>query len=326
MPPAAAWRRSGWRPGRRSDDAGPVPSALAAVMTIAGALAPTLRALRVDPITALAIGMSVMDLYGLLLRLYPASFRNEYGSEMRAVFERRRAQTSAAGAPSLWLGAIGETVVKCRGGPRRYPPSGPVARRTHAEADARLCPVTAIVIVALRHRRRRPRRSRSPISSCLRPLPFARARSARKHVGTDAAATATICRLPTSAIGRTTRRCSSAAAMMHDRHRDAGRRRRSGTRGRLVALTRGDADARRVADHGTRVHGVGRRAGSAGTVILSYALWQAQFGGDPSVPADARSSLSDEPYTVIGVMGREFRYPSTTVMRSGFRYGSARSD
>src|SRR4051812_38150567 len=52
-----------------------------------------------------------MDFYGFLLRLYPASFRNEYGSEMRAVFERRRRQTSSAGALALWLGTIGETVV-----------------------------------------------------------------------------------------------------------------------------------------------------------------------------------------------------------------------
>jgi hypothetical protein len=31
-----------------------------------------------------------MRAYRLLLHLYPSSFRNEYGEEMRAVFERRR--------------------------------------------------------------------------------------------------------------------------------------------------------------------------------------------------------------------------------------------
>jgi predicted permease len=46
-------------------------------------------------------------------------------------------------------------------------------------------------------------------------------------------------------------------------------------------------------------------------VILSYALWQAQFGGDRSV-LGRKILLSDEPYTVIGVMSREFRYPSPT--------------
>ncbi len=31
-----------------------------------------------------------MRAYDLLLRLYPASFRNEYGEEMRRLFARRR--------------------------------------------------------------------------------------------------------------------------------------------------------------------------------------------------------------------------------------------
>jgi hypothetical protein len=31
-----------------------------------------------------------MRLYDLLLRLYPASFRNEYGREMRAIFVQHR--------------------------------------------------------------------------------------------------------------------------------------------------------------------------------------------------------------------------------------------
>ena len=33
-------------------------------------------------------------MYNLLLHLYPASFRNEYGTEMRPVFERGRAEAS----------------------------------------------------------------------------------------------------------------------------------------------------------------------------------------------------------------------------------------
>jgi len=49
-------------------------------------------------------------MYGLLLHLYPASFRNEYGGEMRAVFERRRQATSAAGAIGLWLETIPEMI------------------------------------------------------------------------------------------------------------------------------------------------------------------------------------------------------------------------
>ena len=49
-----------------------------------------------------------MRLYSLLLRLYPASFRNEYGQEMRAIFGRRRRDVHGAAVPALWLGAIAE--------------------------------------------------------------------------------------------------------------------------------------------------------------------------------------------------------------------------
>src|SRR5256885_16432830 len=52
-----------------------------------------------------------MRTYNALLHLYPASFRNEYGEEMRAVFTRRRRE--ATGFPSafaLWLDTIAEIV------------------------------------------------------------------------------------------------------------------------------------------------------------------------------------------------------------------------
>ena len=37
-----------------------------------------------------------MRLYNLLLHLYPAAFRNEYGEEMRAIFARRERQAARA--------------------------------------------------------------------------------------------------------------------------------------------------------------------------------------------------------------------------------------
>ena len=51
-----------------------------------------------------------MRVYDLLLRLYPASFRNEYGDEMRPLFARRRAQARGVGIVALWVGTIGEVV------------------------------------------------------------------------------------------------------------------------------------------------------------------------------------------------------------------------
>ena len=49
-------------------------------------------------------------LYAALLHLYPASFRLEYGAEMRADFARRRTRTSGAGALVLWLDTLIDVV------------------------------------------------------------------------------------------------------------------------------------------------------------------------------------------------------------------------
>jgi predicted permease len=49
--------------------------------------------------------------YSLLLHLYPKSFRNEYGEELRRVFERRRRDASGAvGRAALWVGEIIDTI------------------------------------------------------------------------------------------------------------------------------------------------------------------------------------------------------------------------
>jgi putative ABC transport system permease protein len=40
-------------------------------------------------------------------------------------------------------------------------------------------------------------------------------------------------------------------------------------------------------------------------VVLSYGLWQRRFGGDPAI-AGKSISLGNEPYTVVGVVGKDF--------------------
>ena len=47
-----------------------------------------------------------MTLYGALLRLYPASFRGEYGAEMAALHAERRRRTRGPGLVALWLSAV----------------------------------------------------------------------------------------------------------------------------------------------------------------------------------------------------------------------------
>lgn len=47
--------------------------------------------------------------------------------------------------------------------------------------------------------------------------------------------------------------------------------------------------------------------GSEKKVILSYALWQSAFGGDPNIVGkDAR--INSQPYTIVGVMPRSFNF------------------
>jgi putative ABC transport system permease protein len=51
------------------------------------------------------------------------------------------------------------------------------------------------------------------------------------------------------------------------------------------------------------------RDSAPGTVILSHGLWQERFGGDPAI-LGRRVELDNKAYTVIGVMPREFYFPT----------------
>lgn len=52
-------------------------------------------------------------------------------------------------------------------------------------------------------------------------------------------------------------------------------------------------------------------SGRPGVVVLSHALWTTRFGADPGV-VDTDIRLNGEPHTVVGVMGPEFRFEETT--------------
>ncbi len=51
------------------------------------------------------------------------------------------------------------------------------------------------------------------------------------------------------------------------------------------------------------------RSGAPGTLLLSYRLWQMDFGGDTGV-VGRKIRLDDKTYTVIGVMPRDFHFPN----------------
>jgi len=63
------------------------------------------------------------------------------------------------------------------------------------------------------------------------------------------------------------------------------------------------------------------REGAPGTVILSYGLWQRRFGGERNV-IGKKVLLDDEPHLVIGVMPIGFNFPNRTrVLWVPFRFG-----
>ncbi len=55
------------------------------------------------------------------------------------------------------------------------------------------------------------------------------------------------------------------------------------------------------------------------SVVLSHALWQSQFGGDPGVLATV-IQLNEEPYTVVGIMPAGFAYPAECRLWTASRY------
>jgi putative ABC transport system permease protein len=48
-------------------------------------------------------------------------------------------------------------------------------------------------------------------------------------------------------------------------------------------------------------------------IILSYEMWQRRFGGDRAI-IGRKLTLDQEPFTVVGVMPRDFNFPSETGM------------
>jgi putative ABC transport system permease protein len=82
--------------------------------------------------------------------------------------------------------------------------------------------------------------------------------------------------------------------------RSASRAARSATRSsRSSACSPSSGDARAEDD----------RAGAPAAIVLGYRLWQDRFGGDASV-LGRRLTLDGESFEVVGVMPRDFRFPT----------------
>jgi predicted permease len=247
-----------------------------------------------------------MRFYRALLRLYPSGFRAEYRHELCATFAERTAGYSGPLAP-LWmaLAALGDVV------PNAVAAHADILRQDlrHATRSLARTPgfaFTAMLVVALGVGANTAAFSLADFV-LLRPLPF---REPDRLVKLWEA---------TPGYGR--------FELSPANYRDWKSMAR--TVGGMAAYTNrevnlvGASEPRRltIAPATPELFGLLGVAPAAGrvftpadsvdgqVVVLGYALWQTQFGGDARV-LGSTVRLDGEPYTVIGVMPSGFRFPS----------------
>jgi predicted permease len=263
-------------------------------------------------------------MYRLLLHLYPASWRGEYGTEMTAVFERRRrSAVNVFALALLWMEAIADAVWNAAlvhfdllSQDVRY--ALRAFRRSPAFA------ITAVTIAALGIGATTAAFTMVDYA-LIRPLPFAhQERLVRLYENTPRAGTRFQDLSP--AIYREWKRGSTSFETL-------------GAYTSLSVNLTGQGDPQTL--DGSRVTAevlpmpglqpaLGRlfnpdddKESSPATVVLSYSLWQRLFGGDPGILGKT-IDLYDAPYTVIGVMPKTFYFPNRdaqlwTAMRWGPR-------
>jgi predicted permease len=254
-----------------------------------------------------------MGLYRALLRLFPASFRNEYGDEMSAVFARRLRDAGPAGRLLVWVDAVADIVVN--------------AAQLQVEATARdiryslrallrspVFSVSAIVVSALGIGATTAAFSITD-HVLIRPLPFEQPdRLVRLYQNQSKRGYARMELSPPNYVDW--KRMQTVFQSM-------------GAYTNFSVNLVGEGEPQRLEQCITTYEvlpmlGVrpllGRfftaeedSASAAGTVILSHSLWQEQFGGDAGV-IGKKILLDDTPHVVVGVMPRGFYFARREAM------------
>jgi predicted permease len=257
-----------------------------------------------------------MRLYRVLLHLYPASFRHEYGDEMAAIYARRLRDAPGPGArAALRLGTIADALrnaslvqLDVLGQDLRY-----IARTLKRSPGFA---ATAVLIVALGIGATTAAFSVTDFV-LLRPLPFREPDRLVNFWET----TPGYSKMELSAPNY---RDWTAAATSFESvgvyHSEAATFVAAGEPHRFVgaSVSAGVFPTLGVAPLlGRSFTAADDRAGAPGTIILSYQLWQSEFGGDPAVVGRTLSTQSDferGEYTVVGVMPRDFHFPESAVL------------
>lgn len=249
-----------------------------------------------------------MRVYDLLLRLYPASFRAEYGEEMRAIWARRRRDASGPLAVAvLGIATACEVLINAAAvhwdilrQDLRY------TARTLARSPG--FALTAMLVLALGVGANTAAFSVTDFV-LIRPLPFPEPeRLVRlwekvpgysqmelspanyvdwKHMSKSFDAMGAYWESSVNLVGQGDPERLEGATVTADLLPLLGVQ---PAMGRLFTAAED-------------------REGAPGTLLLSYQLWQAVFGGDAGV-IGRRVNLDNEPFVVIGVMPRDFHFPS----------------
>ena len=250
-----------------------------------------------------------MRAYRLLLRLYPASFRREYGGEMTALFAARRRGVHGIGVAGFWIGTVFEVLgnaLLVHWDILRQDLRQGFRSLGHAPAFA----VTAIVVTALGVGANAAAFSVADYVF-LRPLPFR-----------DADRLVTIWeRVPSFSM------MQPSPPNYHDWAIESQSFDAIGAYNLQSWSILGGAVPDQVgaaAINGPlfdmlgaapllgRLPTAGEIAAGAPVVLLSYGLWQDDFGGDPHV-VGRPVTINGSPRSVAGVMPRSFVFPDRSV-------------
>jgi putative ABC transport system permease protein len=254
-----------------------------------------------------------MRLYSALLRLYPASFRAEYGDEMRAIFAARLRRTPGGMARAkLWMEALGDAAFNAAAvhwdvlrQDLRY--TGRSLGRSPGFA------LTAVLVTALGIGANTAAFSLADYVF-LRPLPYGDADRLVK-LWQDRAQQRRPGNQPSPAVYREWKASSRSFEAMGAYYGGAVNLVGDGEPQRLEAsfVTHDLLPVLGVKPVVGRLFSESEALeGESGPVVLSYGVWQSQFGGDPSL-VGRRILLDGNPRVVIGVMPEEFRFPRREV-------------
>jgi predicted permease len=247
-------------------------------------------------------------MFNALLRLYPASFRQEYGAEMRADFQQRSKNSSGmSGRLALWISLVFDTLFNATAvhwdilrQDLRY--TWRSLRRSPGFA------LMGVLVIALGIGATTAAFSVTDYV-LLRPLPYRNPDRLVKLWEN----LPNYSRIELSPANfRDWKRASHSFEAMGSFHEDSTNLVGQGNPERLEGTA---TDSELLPMLGVQPL-LGRlfapeddRAGAAGTVILSHSLWQNIFGGDQRV-VGRKVIFNDEPYTVIGVMPAAFKFPN----------------